>query len=224
MKVYPSLWKFQFHSWYPHLCIIFPLILISFRAASVWSDYYRLLLNCLAMRGCLWFPYCKLNSIWMPEYKFSFNFTFNQGNDIQRLLKASAGTRNQQLKIGNSESQPLDSWNIVMVMSNYLARLDFPSLSVSEWVLNVTIEVNSKITIWYRFTLYDHYDQNYLWFFYEYFTISDHCMKKKWVPKKLGEVPLAKKIMQMKLAHGPLEQGYTKSHIWGHALSRSGDY
>ncbi len=33
-------------------------------------------------------------------------------------LKASVGTRHQQLKIGNSETQPLESWNIVMVISN----------------------------------------------------------------------------------------------------------
>ena len=40
----------------------------------------------------------------------------------------------------------------------------------------------------------------------------------------MSVITLLRLIMQMKLAHGPLDAGYTKSHIQGHALSTSVDY
>ena len=35
---------------------------------------------------------------------------------------------------------------------------------------------------------------------------------------------VGKIITQIKLAHGPFDAGYTKGHILGHVLSRSGEY
>ena len=52
------------------------------------------------------------------------------------VLKAIVGSGHQQLKMADSESQPLDFRNIVMGISNYMARLDFMQMKVTHGPLH----------------------------------------------------------------------------------------